>query len=101
MYCQLNSIQFHVMQVSQPKANYLHANKHMNLQTYGFNTITRLIEKINIIIIIIIVIILILYYLCAGKTIIRQITETAQRHKKNKQVTSNKRKHISRNNKNK
>jgi hypothetical protein len=45
MYCQLNSIQFHVMQVSHPKANYLHANKHMNSQTYGFNTITPLIDK--------------------------------------------------------
>jgi hypothetical protein len=33
------------MQVSQPKANYLPANKHMNLQTCGFNTITRPIDK--------------------------------------------------------
>lgn len=45
MYCQLNSIQLHVMQVSQRKANYLPENKHMNSQTYGFNTITRQRDK--------------------------------------------------------
>jgi hypothetical protein len=84
------------MQVSQRKANYLSENKHMNSQTYNLNTITRQ-TKINIIIIIS----SILYYLCAEKIVIRQITETAQKHKKNTQVTYNKRKHISRDNKNK
>jgi hypothetical protein len=72
----------------------------MNSQTYGLKTITRQ-TKINITIIIIIIISSILYYLCAGKTVIRQITETVQTHKKNKQVTNNKRKHISKDNKKK
>jgi hypothetical protein len=33
------------MKVSQRKANYLPANKHMNSQTYGLNTITRQTDK--------------------------------------------------------
>ena len=45
MYCQLNPIQFQVMQVSQRNVNYWPANKHINSQTYGFNTITRQTDK--------------------------------------------------------
>jgi hypothetical protein len=36
----------------------------------------------------------VLYRLCAGKTTIRLITETAQEHKKNAKVTNNKIKYI-------
>lgn len=41
---EFNSVPRH-MQVSQHKAKCLSANKQMNKQTYGFNTITRQTDK--------------------------------------------------------
>ena len=84
----MNILSVEFNSVSQHKTNCLSANKRMNKQTYCFNTITRQTGKNK-------------YsnnnnnqfssvFLCAGKTVIGQITERQHRNVRETQLTNKK-----------